>query len=653
MSSRFTFYPPFRLSVALATGIFLSHCWQAVREYLSVLLVLFVISVLFCLFFYRTSTYSRRFAFGLSASCSFMLLGGILYILACNKVNYSWPSADSVYVGTITDIPHNKGKAIQATVHIEHLKDTLSHEWKSVNRNIMLYWIPDSAQVLQCGDRICFCSQVRKPVSDVDFSGFDYGRYLEIQGIGGTAVAFAGRWHRLSQCGETTWAQHALMFREQIVATYRSWGLKGDILAVASALTVGDKAELTRELKATYSAAGASHVLALSGLHIGILTMILSWLLYPLRRIRGGKWMIGVCLVSFLWGFAFLSGLSASVVRAVTMFTVYTLASVVSEERFSGFSALSLAAFLMLVYQPMYLFDISFQLSFVAVFSILLFYPLFSGLCHFRNKVAGYVWNILSLSMAAQLGTLPFVLYYFGAFPAYFLLANLVVAPLSICILAITLLALVLSACNCWIVAFVSQGVEIAVRLLNGSMAQIQHWSGAQISSVYLSAWQAILLAVLLLALWQYCVSRRARELIVSLICLNVLLVSFVMTSMKKAEDYLYLTRAGVYTKHDRQVNELFSSSHIYKVEHLCVALLDNGTWKNRQTAYPLSVDYVYICRGFKGSLKDVIPLFHIGRVVLDASLSEAYREKLKQECETAGLDYIDISEKGSYAILL
>lgn len=188
----------------------------------------------------------------------------------------------------------------------------------------------------------------------------------------------------------------------------------------------------------------------------------------------------------------------------------------------------------MLVYQPMYLFDISFQLSFVAVFSILLFYPLFSGLCHFRNKVAGYVWNILSLSMAAQLGTLPFVLYYFGAFPAYFLLANLVVAPLSICILAITLLALVLSACNCWIVAFVSQGVEIAVRLLNGSMAQIQHWSGAQISSVYLSAWQAILLAVLLLALWQYCVSRRARELIVSLICLNVLLVSFVMTSMKK-----------------------------------------------------------------------------------------------------------------------
>lgn len=163
------------------------------------------------------------------------------------------------------------------------------------------------------------------------------------------------------------------MFRERIVATYRSWGLKGDILAVASALTVGDKAELTRELKATYSAAGASHVLALSGLHIGILTMILSWLLYPLRRIRGGKWMIGVCLVSFLWGFAFLSGLSASVVRAVTMFTVYTLASVVSEERFSGFSALSLAAFLMLVYQPMYLFDISFQLSFVAVFPFFCF----------------------------------------------------------------------------------------------------------------------------------------------------------------------------------------------------------------------------------------------------------------------------------------
>lgn len=653
MSSRFTFYPLFRLSVVLATGIFLSYLLQATDEWVPALLFLFVLSVLLCLLSYHINSYSRRFVFGLSAAGSFMLLGGILYIIACDKVDYQWPSAESVYIGTVTDIPHRKGKTIQATVSVEHLKDTLSHEWKQVNREIMLYWMPDSVQSLKCGDRICFFSRIRKPASDVDFSGFDYGRYLEIQGISGTAIAYAGHWKKLSQAGNPTFTQRALLLREQVVAIYRSWGLSENVLAVVSALTVGDKAELTQDLKATYSAAGASHILALSGLHIGILTMIFSWLLYPLRYVRGGRWIMGVSLVLMLWGFAFLAGLSASVVRAVTMFTIYTLASVVSEERFSGFSALSLAAFLMLLYQPMYLFDISFQLSFVAVFSILLFYPLLSRLLHPRSKIVKYIWNILSLSMAAQLGTLPFVLYYFGAFPAYFLLANLVVAPLSICILSITLLALLLSVYTPWIGNFVAQGVDIAVRILNGAMEQIQHWSGAQITSVYIFGWQAVLLSVLLLALWQYWINRRARGLIVFLLCLNVLFVSFVVNSIKDTEDYLYLTRAGIYTKHDRQINELFAVSHIYKVKHICVALLDDGKWKNQQTHHPLSVDYVYICRGFKGSLNDIVSLFHIGRVILDGSLSESYREKLKRECEAVGLDYMDISEKGSYAILL
>ena len=280
------------MSVVLATGIFLSYLLQATDEWVPALLFLFVLSVLLCLLSYHINSYYRRFVFGLSAAGSFMLLGGNLYIIACNKVDYQWPSAESVYLGTVTDIPHRKGKTIQATVSVEHLKDTLSHEWKQVNREIMLYWMPDSVQSLKCGDRICFFSRIRKPASDVDFSGFDYGRYLEIQGISGTAIAYAGHWKKLSQAGNPTFTQRALLLREQVVAIYRYWGLSENVLAVVSALTVGDKAELTQDLKATYSAAGASHILALSGLHIGILTMIFSWLLYPLRYVRGGRWIM-------------------------------------------------------------------------------------------------------------------------------------------------------------------------------------------------------------------------------------------------------------------------------------------------------------------------------------------------------------------------
>lgn len=247
---------------------------------------------------------------------------------------------------------------------------------------------------------------------------------------------------RLERAGSRGFRQQALLVRELVVRRYEEWGLDGDVLAVVSALTVGDKSDLTPELKATYSASGASHVLALSGLHIGILAGILTLLLYPLRLFPLGRSLTGVLTVLLLWAFAFLSGLSASVVRAVTMFSLYVGASFFLEGRFSGFLSLSLAAFLMLLYRPFYLFDVSFQLSFLAVWGILLFYPVFSGWLPAGCRRIRWLWNTLSVSMAAQLGTLPFVLFYFGAFPTYFLLANLLVTPLAVCILGSSLAAL-------------------------------------------------------------------------------------------------------------------------------------------------------------------------------------------------------------------
>lgn len=118
-------------------------------------------------------------------------------------------------------------------------------------------------------------------MSDADFTGFDYGQYLQRQGISGTAIVYSGYWRKLLQPSTPTFKMQALMLREQIVKKFRTWNLEDDVLAIISALTVGDKSKLTREIKATYNAAGVSHILALSGLHIGILSMILSWLFYP------------------------------------------------------------------------------------------------------------------------------------------------------------------------------------------------------------------------------------------------------------------------------------------------------------------------------------------------------------------------------------
>ena len=653
VSSRFTFYPLFRLSVALATGIFLSDVFALDGTYLYALCFVFVLSVLLSSIFYFSKTYRIRFLFGISVSLSFLLLGGILFVISLENIHQEWDSDKAVYVASVCDIPRVKGKTIQATVNVEKVKDVATGSWKPVNKQILLYWMPDSMQPpLQCGDRMCFRAHVGMPMSDADFTGFDYGQYLQRQGISGTAIVYSGYWRKLLQQSTPTFKMQALMLREQIVKKFRTWSLEDDVLAIISALTVGDKSKLTREIKATYNAAGVSHILALSGLHIGILSMILSWLFYPLRRVCGGKWIAGFLIVGLLWGFAFLSGLSPSVIRAVTMFSAYVVASIFSEDRFSGFSALTLTAFIMLIYQPMYLFDVGFQLSFMAVLGIFLFYPLIDSLFVVRNKIVAYLWNIISLSLAAQLATLPLILYYFGTFPVYFLLSNLVVAPIAVFILSATLLALALGvfpvAAN-----FVVQGLDFAVRTLNEVMEQIQHWSGAQITSDYLSVWQAWLLAVAIVTLWRYVVCRNARRLIVFLLTVNVLIVSFLWKQRELAGTYIYLSRAGVYTKYDRDINELSSASCIYKVRDICIVLVDNNKWRKQKALSPLHVDYAYICRGFYGSVADLKRLFQIKQVVLDTSLEDSYREKLKRECDIYGLNYIDMSEKGSYAILL
>lgn len=653
VSSRFTFYPLFRLSVALATGIFLSDVFALDGTYLYALCFVFVLSVLLSSIFYFSKTYRIRFLFGISVSLSFLLLGGILFVISLENIHHEWDSDKAVYVASVCDIPRVKGKTIQATVNVEKVKDVATGSWKPVNKQILLYWMPDSMQPpLQCGDRMCFRAHVGIPMSDADFTGFDYGQYLQRQGISGTAIVYSGYWRKLLQPSTPTFKMQALMLREQIIKKFRTWNLEDDVLAIISALTVGDKSKLTREIKATYNAAGVSHILALSGLHIGILSMILSWLFYPLRRVCGGKWIAGFLIVGLLWGFAFLSGLSPSVIRAVTMFSAYVVASIFSEDRFSGFSALTLTAFIMLIYQPMYLFDVGFQLSFMAVLGIFLFYPLIDSLFVVRNKIVAYLWNIISLSLAAQLATLPLILYYFGTFPVYFLLSNLVVAPIAVFILSATLLALALGvfpiAAN-----FVVQGLDFAVRTLNEVMGQIQHWSGAQITSAYLSVWQAWLLAVVIVTLWRYVVCRSARRLIVFLLTVNVLIVSFLWKQRELPDTYIYLSRAGVYTKYDRDINELSSASCIYKVRDICIVLVDNNKWRKQKALSPLHVDYAYICRGFYGSVADLKRLFQIKQVVLDTSLEDSYREKLKRECEIYGLNYIDMSEKGSYAILL
>lgn len=645
----------FRLTICLATGIFLFDTLWPENFSWPYWVAIWLLLVIVCGGVFWFSRWRWRWLFGVMAGMAFFLWGGISVVHQRETVQYDWDGEPAIYKGIVESVPEVRGKTFRAEVRVD-VQRLSNGNWKRIDRNILLSWMPDSlSKPLACGDSVCFYAKVSYPFSEKELTRFDYGDYLLRKSISGTALAYAGNWRCTGKPRSLSVSQLAKVCQQQVVDIYRSWGFDQDVQAVVSALTIGEKTDLTPELKAMYSAAGVSHVLALSGLHVGILSCILLWLFYPLTYLKHGRKILPFLVVCLLWLFAFISGLSSSVVRAVVMYSLYTLASFCSEERFSGMHSLVLAAFLMLIYNPFFLFDISFQLSFTAVFSILAFYPLFSRWLCIKNCVLRYVWNTLSLSISAQLGTLPFILYYFGSFPTYFLLANLVVVILAGGILMLTLVALCVASVP-MVGSTVMTLLEWCTSVLNESTRWVQQLDGSQITSIYLSSSQACLLTAVIICFylcWASGIHRKASDWIRLLMVCNLFVVVSCVEYTGEAPEQLYFFRSEVYTRKKDCVSTHSSETGLLCIRNVHIAVLDDGRWRTCESLSRFPLEYAYICRGFKGSLSQLDKLFVIRQVILDSSLSDAFREKLIRECQLLKISYTDLSVHGSYSVVL
>ena len=264
--------------------------------------------------------------------------------------------------------------------------------------------------------------------------------------------------------------------RSLLLQRLESSGLSDDQYAVVAAMALGDKSALTHELKDTYSKTGASHILALSGLHLGIIYALLSLL------VVGRRWQMitQVAIILSIWAFVFLVGMSASVVRSAVMLTVYALLAIGHRQKMSV-NTLAFTAIIMLLISPQTLFDVGFQMSFMAVFSILLFVPLFyrpfSAEYLMTHRVVNWLWGMMAVSLAAQIGVAPLIAYYFGRFSCYFLLTNFIVIPAATLILYLSLATLLIP----------TMGVLLAgiVGLLNTTLLYISTIPGATIEGLH------------------------------------------------------------------------------------------------------------------------------------------------------------------------
>lgn len=281
-----------------------------------------------------------------------------------------------------------------------------------------------------------------------------------------------------------------LQERSHLLKHLSDAGLDGEAYAVVAAMSLGDKSALTHEVKNAYAVSGASHVLALSGLHMGIIYMLLSFFL-PRRRWPAVSQLL---LLLAMWTFVFLVGLPVSAIRAAVMLSVYALLSLGHRDRMSV-NTLAFAAIMILMWRPDTLFDISFQLSFMAVWSILVFVPLLERLVPaeylMSHRCVKWLWGLVTVSCAAQLGVAPLVAYYFGCFPTYFLLTNFVVIPTAFVILLLALLS--------WVSSSFIHLLLLIVQGLNAVLFWIASLPGASIDGLHPSVLQVVLVYVLML----------------------------------------------------------------------------------------------------------------------------------------------------------
>lgn len=236
----------------------------------------------------------------------------------------------------------------------------------------------------------------------------------------------------------------ASQIRNKIIFEFKKQGLKGNELEVVKALLLGERTELDTELRQSYANAGAIHILAISGLHIGIIMLLISFVLKPLESLKNGKTIKLILLVVTLWFYALIAGLSPSVVRATTMFTAISFGIFINRKT-AILNTLALSALILLLINPLYLFDVGFKMSYLAVLAIVLIQPIIANLWHPKFKIVNYFWQLLSVSTAAQLGVVPLSLYYFHQFPGLFFLTNMVILPFLGIILGLGLLFMLLA----------------------------------------------------------------------------------------------------------------------------------------------------------------------------------------------------------------
>lgn len=414
------------------TSLFLSGI--LLNNYLSIdfRLLGIVVTLLICvlLLLWNTNNYSvlriqnLLIAFGI-------VLSGLFYPALVNEKDLLAFDRKDYYLAEVCQKPVEKAKTFQTTLLIQN---------KSLNKPEMViaYFSKNRFDTtLIAGDQIVILTKPQTIKNAGNPFEFDYQKMMSTKGIRFSVYLTDATWLKTgNRIGRITYK--AEQIRDNLIAILATALTEKEERSVVSALTLGYRAEIDQETTDYFASTGAMHVLSVSGLHVGLIYFILGFLLSFIKRGRSGLLIFSAIIILFLWIYAFITGFSPSVQRATVMFTFVIVGNNLRRQ-VNIYNSLSASAFLLIVLNPHVIFDIGFQLSYLAVFGIVLIQPGLYNLFELTNPILKWSWGLFTVSVAAQLTTFPLGLFYFNQFPNLFWLSGFVVIPVTTLIIWLTL----------------------------------------------------------------------------------------------------------------------------------------------------------------------------------------------------------------------
>lgn len=669
-------FPLAKITCCFIAGILFGYYLKP-SPFLVFIIVPILFFSIFSFQFISKKEFSKKSFFGVLVSLISIFIGVTTTIIHSEKVYKIH------YINQITDF--EKDYTILLSIK-ERLKSTVLNQRyiasiKSVDNNksfgkIILNIEKDSVlKNISIGTNLRIKGNFYKNRGPINPNQFDYGHYLENQQI--FAQIYVDKDHIKTENLEYSLLSIVGNLRDMIIKNLEKAHFPKEELSVVIALILGQQQDISPEILKDYQYAGAVHILSVSGLHVGFILMFITFLLRPIPNTKLGSNSKVVIIIICLWLFGILAGLAPSVVRSVTMFSFIAI-GMHYRRTVNIYHTLLVSMLLILLFKPSFLFDVGFQLSYIAVFFIIWLQPLLASVWQPKYKVSSYFWDIITVSFAAQIGAFPLSVYYFHQFPGLFLITNLIIIPMLSIILAIGVVVVIFAAFD-FVPFYFAKALEYSILFLN----KIIHWVASfedfifrdiSFNFLMLLSCYFIIISVIL-----YCKVPSFKKLLVILIAIICLQTVYFFNdySIKNQKEYFVFNSKKntiITERNGNQVtvygNDLLLANlesdvaiTSYLVGNFCTIKakkpLDNLFYFDNKkvllidstTVYSssLSPDVLIITQSPKMNFERLLKILKPKKVVVDGSNFKIYVKRWEATCRKEKIPFHSTNEKGFY----